>query len=113
VSPTLEQPAEQRKRIQWRLRLGKNYWDHENEKVIYTNTQLDPSQVPPDRNSSTDILAMYISEDAIEDMGYRFERVSVPRGSGGGQTKMETLFCIRRPLTFVRLPFSIAAGAEG
>ncbi|KAF2094041.1 hypothetical protein NA57DRAFT_60690 [Rhizodiscina lignyota] len=97
--PNPEQVQDGRKSIHWRLRVGNKYWDHENERVINSNTQLDPSQVHVEKNSGTDILATYASETAIEDMGYSFDRVKVPRNDGG-QTKMETLYCIRRALTF-------------
>lgn len=90
-----------KKRIQWRLCLGGHYWDHENERVVNSNTQLDPSQVPADKNASTDILASYISEEAIEDLGYHYTRVSIPKNDSR-QTKFETLYRIRRALLFVR-----------
>lgn len=89
-------------KIYWRLRMGDKFWDFENEVPVNSNTNLDPSQIQEERRIYTDILGKFVSQEAIEDMKYRYERVNADMGDGR-RTNLQTLFCIRRALTFAEV----------
>lgn len=95
-------PASMKPKILWRLRMGSHCWDFENERATNSNTPLDPSQVQEDRHVSTEIMARFVSEEAIQEQKYRYDRVQVDTGDGR-RTKMEPLFLIRKVLTFAEV----------
>lgn len=83
--------------ISWRLRLGDKFWDFENERPVRSNTTLIPSQVREERDVFTDIGNKFVSERALENANYRYERLKVDTSSG---RYAETIFSIRRALTY-------------
>lgn len=85
--------------IPWRLSLGAKYWDHVDGRLQKSNTDLPSSHAYSDWKSKTEILASWVCKEALEEAGYKYDRVSKER-SDGRRTKLETCFCIRQPLTF-------------
>lgn len=102
-SPNSAQRPVQTARIAWRLRVNQKVWDHENENIVKQNCPEHPSQIDMQRNpASTEILATYVSEDAIRDKGYLFDRFMTDI-SNGRNPQFEPVYIIRRPLTFTQV----------
>ncbi|KAF1987813.1 hypothetical protein K402DRAFT_46268 [Aulographum hederae CBS 113979] len=85
--------------IPWRLRLQNYWWDYRDDKVTLSNThQLQPSQVNTN-GGTTEILASWVSKEAIEESGFGYTRAQKDIG-GGRKTKLAPMFVIQVALGY-------------
>jgi len=87
--------------IPWRLRMHQHWWDYRDDKIVGSDTNLDPSQFPSKAGAITEVSSLWVSKEAIEHSRYEY---TVQKDVGNGRkTKLQTLFCINRALTFVSI----------
>jgi hypothetical protein len=85
--------------IPWVLCTRKYYWKFIDAKQVSSNTDQAPTLAFLERNSWTEIMASWVTKEAIREAGFRFEQVQKDR-KDGRRTRPETCFCIERPLQF-------------
>ncbi|KAF1845960.1 uncharacterized protein K460DRAFT_386349 [Cucurbitaria berberidis CBS 394.84] len=85
--------------IPWVLCTRKYYWKYIDAKQVGSNTDQLPSIAFMERNSWTEIMASWVCKEAIKEAGYRVTQVQKDRRDGR-RTKLETCFCIDKPLQF-------------
>jgi len=94
-----QQQPQRRPGIPWRLRTSKYFWDHQDAKVISSNTSNPPSTALSDRKVVTEIMSEYVSCDALKERGYTYEKVKKDAGDGR-RTRLESCYCIDGALSF-------------
>ncbi|KAF2031761.1 hypothetical protein EK21DRAFT_110655 [Setomelanomma holmii] len=85
--------------IPWQLCTRKHYWKYIDGRIIGRNTEQLPSVASLERHSWTEIMASWVCKEAIREAGYKFTQVQKDV-QDGRRTKLETCFCIERPLQF-------------
>ncbi|KAL6708750.1 hypothetical protein ACN47E_002446 [Coniothyrium glycines] len=85
--------------IPWTLCTRKYYWKYVDAKQVGSNTDENPSLAFLERHSWTEIMASWVCREAIQEAGFRFAQVQKDR-KDGRRTKLETCFCIEKPLQF-------------
>ncbi|KAK3061398.1 hypothetical protein LTS18_006347, partial [Coniosporium uncinatum] len=85
--------------IPWRLRMHQHWWNFRDDKNVGSDTNLDPSQFLSKAGAITEILSSWVSKEAIEQSCYEYTSVQEDVGNGR-KTRLQTLFCIKRALTF-------------
>jgi hypothetical protein len=85
--------------IPWVLCTRKYYWKFIDARKVDSNTDQAPSLAFLERNSWTEIMASWVTKEAIREAGFRFTQVQKDKREGR-RTKSETCFCIERPLQF-------------
>ncbi|KAF1838312.1 hypothetical protein BDW02DRAFT_565133 [Decorospora gaudefroyi] len=94
-----EEDSEVNLEIPWVLCTRKYYWRFIDAKQVSSNTEQTPSLAFLERNSWTEIMASWVTKEAIREAGYRFTQVQKDV-QDGRRTKLETCFCIEPPLQF-------------
>lgn len=85
--------------IPWTVCTRKHYWKYVDGKVKNTNTDLPSSSAFSDQHSWTEIPPSWVCAEAVKEARYKYTQVQKER-QDGRRTKLETSFCIERPLTF-------------
>ncbi|CAO2649015.1 Nn.00g099640.m01.CDS01 [Neocucurbitaria sp. VM-36] len=85
--------------IPWTLCTRKHYWKYIDAKQVESNTDQLPSLAFMERTSWTEIMASWVCKEALKEAGHRVTQVQKDR-KDGRRTKLETCFCIEKPLQF-------------
>jgi hypothetical protein len=85
--------------IPWVLCTRKYYWKFVDAKQVSSNTDQASSLAFLERSSWTEIMASWVTKEAIREAGFRYTQVQNDR-KDGRRTRPETCFCIERPLQF-------------
>ncbi|KAJ4370404.1 hypothetical protein N0V83_004922 [Neocucurbitaria cava] len=85
--------------IPWTLCTRRHYWKHIDAKQVASNTDQLSSLAFIERSSWTEIMASWVCKEAIREAGYKFTQAQKDQ-KDGRRTKLETCFCIEKPLQF-------------
>ncbi|KAF2016064.1 hypothetical protein BU24DRAFT_450670 [Aaosphaeria arxii CBS 175.79] len=88
--------------IPWRLVSGSYYWDYIDGTVQDTNTEKPSSFAFSDRRSWTEISALWVCKEAIQEARFEYHQLQKSR-QDDRRTKLEACFKIDQALTFAQV----------